>query len=90
MRLHVSGCLLLQEVLGYDIFGDAAQPAQAGTATDGLNAWPHENPAPGEATAEILRQLASSYLGHPDSQVDIVCVERNPAGGLRVIIFLEI
>jgi len=90
MRLHVSGCLSLQEVLEHDIFGDAAQPAQAGTATDGLNALPHENPAPGEAPAESLRQLASSYLDHPDSQVDMVCVERNPAGRRRVIITLEI
>ncbi len=90
MRLHVSGSLSLQEVLEYNIFGDAAQPAQAGTAPDGLNAWPHEDPALGEATAGILRQLASRYLDHPDSQVDMVCVERDPAGGFRVIIALEI
>jgi len=90
MWLHISGCLSLQEVLEYDIFGDAAQPAQDGTAPDGLNAWPHEDPAPGETTAEILRQLASRYLDHPDSQVDMVRVERDPAGGFRVIIALEI
>ena len=90
MRLHIPGCLSLQEVLEYDLFGDAPQPAQAGTAPDGLNAWPREDLAPGEATAEILRQLASRYLDHPDSQVDMVCVERDPAGGFRVIIALKI
>lgn len=90
MRPHISGCLSLQGVREYDIFGDAAQPEQVGTAPDGLNARPHEGPAPGEVTAEILRQLASRYLDHPDSQVDMVRVERDPVGGFRVIIALEI
>lgn len=89
MRSHISGCLSLQEGLEYDIFGDAAQPAPANTAPDGLNAWPHDDPAPG-ATAENLRQLASRYLDLPGSQVDMVHVERDPAGRFRVIIALEI
>jgi len=90
LQIPISVCLSLQEIQEHDIFGDVAQHPPAGTAPDGLNAWPHEVPVPGEPATEILRQLASRYLEHPDSQVDTVRVELSPTGGFRVIIALEI
>lgn len=89
-KIPISICLSLQEIQGYDIFGDVAQHPPAGIAPDGHNTWPHEDPVPGESATGILRQLAGRYLDHPDSQVDAVHVEPSPAGGIRVIIALEI
>jgi hypothetical protein len=89
-KIPISACLSLQEIQGHDVFGDLAQPPPAGIAPGGLNAWPHEVPVPGEPATEILRQLASRYLDHPNSTVDTVRVELSPAGGFRVIIALEI
>ena len=88
--MPISVYLSLQETQEPAIFGDMAQLPQAGIAPDGLNAWPHEVPIPGEPAAEILRRLASRYLDHPDAQVDTVRVELSPAGGFRVMIALEI
>ncbi|KAI0306188.1 hypothetical protein B0F90DRAFT_1923814 [Multifurca ochricompacta] len=39
------------------------------------NEWPHQAPVPSEPAAELLRQLASRYLHHPDSLVDMVRME---------------
>ena len=54
----------------YDAFSNAAQHAPAGPALDALNEWAHvEGPILGVPVAEILRQLASSYMDNSDSQV---------------------
>jgi hypothetical protein len=75
----------------HDVFGIAAQHAPAGPALDALDEWAHvEGPILGVPAAEILRQLASSYMDNPDSQVHMVRVERGPTGGIRVTITLEI
>jgi len=90
-RIPISICLSPQEIQEHDIFGDVAQHPPAGITPSGLDACPREVPVPGEPAAEILRQLASRYLDHPNSQVDTVRVELIPAGGgFRVMIALEI
>ena len=68
-----------------------AQHPPGGIVPSDINAWPHDVPLPSETAAEILRQLASRYLDHPNSQVDTVRVDLSPGGGgFRVVIALEI
>ena len=90
-RIPISICPSPQEIQEHDIFRNVAQHPPVGIPPSDLNACPHGVPVPGEPAAEILRQLASRYLDHPNSQVDTVRVELIPAGGgFRVIIALEI
>jgi len=44
----------------------------------------------GQPAAENLRRLASRYVHHPDSQVDMVRMEPGSAGRYKVVIALEI
>ncbi|KAH9962642.1 hypothetical protein BC827DRAFT_1197188, partial [Russula dissimulans] len=48
-------------------------------------------PAPGQplAAAENLRRLASRYLNHPDSRVDLFYIEPGAAGDCDVVIKLK-
>ena len=90
-RIPISICLSPQEIQEHDIFDDVAQHPPVGIVPSGINAWPHDVPLPSETAAEILRQLASRYLDHPNSQVDTVRVNLSPTGGgFRVVIALEI
>ena len=49
----------------------------------------HQAPALGQSKAENLRRLASRYLNHPDSQIDMVRMEPGSAGRYKVVIVLE-
>lgn len=90
-RVPISIYLSPQEIQEHDIFDDVAQHPPVGIVPSGINAWPHDVPLPSETAAEILRQLASRYLDHPNSQVDTVRVDLSPGGGgFRVVIALEI
>jgi hypothetical protein len=52
--------------------------------------WPHQGRVPNDPAAEVLRQLANRYLHQPGSQVGMIHMERGPAGGIRVVITLEL
>ena len=52
--------------------------------------WPHRGRVPNDPATEVLRQLANRYLHQPGSQVDMVHMEPGPAGGIRVVITLEL
>jgi hypothetical protein len=72
-----------------DIF-DAVRNAEAGPAQAFLDELPHQVPVLNEPAAEVLRRLANRYLNELDSQVDMVRMEPGPAGGIRVVITLEL
>jgi len=79
-----------QDNQGNSPFGYAPQdavrdPTQA--ALPGPSA--HQNTGLREPAAGSLRQLASRYLYHPDSQVDMVRMEPGSAGRYKVVIILE-
>ena len=82
----ISPDLSLKEM---DIF-DAGRNAEAGPAQAFLDELPHQVPALNEPAAEVLRRLANRYLNELDSQVDMVRMEPGPAGGIRVVITLEL
>ena len=80
----------LQDDQGNSPFGYAPQgairdPTQA--AFPGPSA--HQNTGLREPEAGSLRQVASRYLYHPDSQVDMVRMEPGAAGRYKVVIVLE-
>jgi len=82
----------VQENQGSDPFGNALQgdqviPDHTRAALPGPSA--HRAPALGQSTAENLRRLASRYLNHPDSQIDMVRMEPGSAGQYKVVIVLE-
>ncbi|KAI0289539.1 hypothetical protein B0F90DRAFT_1793546 [Multifurca ochricompacta] len=54
------------------------------------NEWLHQAPVPSEPVAELLRQLASHYLHHPDSLVDMVRMEPGNTGRFKVVITLQL
>ena len=70
--------------------GYVDQHAAAGPGLPHINELRHQVPALGEPATEILRRLANRYLNHPDTQVDMVCMEPGPAGGIRMVITLEL
>ena len=82
--------LTLHSLKEFDIFGYVDQLAAAGPGLARLDEWPRQVPAPGEPATEILRRFANRYLNHPNSQVDMVCMEPRPAGGIRMVITLEL
>ncbi|KAI9512748.1 hypothetical protein F5148DRAFT_1145923 [Russula earlei] len=65
--------------------GTEPEHAQAGLP-DGLA---HQAPAFGQPTRENLRRLASRYVHHPGSQVDMVQMEPGFMGRYRVVIILD-
>ena len=91
-QLYFSGCTYLTShfLKQLDIFGYADQGAAADPGLANLDEWPHQVPALGEPATVILRRLANRYLDHPDSQVDMVRMEPGPAGGIRVVITVEL
>jgi len=74
-----------QENPGNDYFGRAQGPTQATLS----NSSTHLAPDLGQPAAENLRRLASRYIHHPDSQVDMVRMEPGSAGRSKVVIILE-
>ncbi|KAI0306177.1 hypothetical protein B0F90DRAFT_971834 [Multifurca ochricompacta] len=54
------------------------------------NEWPPQAPIPSEPAAELLRQLASRYLHHPDSLVHMVRMEPGNTGCFKVVITLQL
>ncbi|KAH9975647.1 hypothetical protein BJV74DRAFT_888758 [Russula compacta] len=72
---------------GYGIQNPAPGPAQA--AFPGPFAHDHRMPAQGQPAREDLRRLASRYMHHPDSQVDMVRMEPHASGRCKVVIILE-
>ncbi|KAI0304545.1 hypothetical protein BC826DRAFT_1100375 [Russula brevipes] len=73
-----------------DVFGYPAQQATAGPARAVPDGWPHQGPVPNQPAPEVLRWLASRYLYQPDSQVEMVSLEPDLAGGIRVVIKLRL
>jgi len=55
-----------------------------------LDELPHQVPILNEPAVEVLRRLANRYLNELNSQVDMVRMEPGPAGGIRVVITLEL
>ena len=80
----------MQEGQGNDIFGYAPQGVVPGPIHAAFPASSTHRPAPGQSAAENLRRLASLYVHHPDSQVDMVRMEAGTAGRYKVVIVLEI
>jgi len=84
--------LSLQDNQGNDPFGSAPQgvvevegPTQAAFPGPLAN----QNPSLCRPAAENLRQLASRYVLHPDSQIDMVRMEPGSASRYKVVIVLE-
>jgi hypothetical protein len=67
----------------------ADQHGGAGPAQAFLGEWPNQVPVPNEVR-EVLRRLANRYLHQPGSQVEMVRMEPGPAGGIQVVITLEL
>ena len=83
---------MLQENQGSDPVGNALQGVQVvpdPTRAALPDPSAHWVPALGQSTAENLRRLASRYLNHPDSQIDMVRMEPGSAGRYKVVIVLE-
>jgi hypothetical protein len=78
---------LLKEI---GIIDGARQQAAFGPAQAFLDEWPHQGPGFNEPATEVLRRLANRYLNGLDSQIDMVRMEPSPAGGIRVVITLEL
>lgn len=53
------------------------------------NSSTHRASGVGRPVAENLRRLASRYIHHPDSQVEMVRMEPGSAGRYKVVIVLE-
>ena len=87
VQLNVS----LQENQGHAPFDYAPQQFPPGPPQAAFpHPIPHQIPAPGQPAAENLRRFASRYLYHPNSRVDMVCVEPGGAGRCKVMIILDI
>ena len=71
--------------LGYHPRGIIPDPTQT-THPDPSTHQPH---APGQPVVEDLRRLASRYVRHPGSKVDMVRMEPGTAGRYKVVIVLE-
>jgi hypothetical protein len=81
---------LLKEI---GIFDYVARDDQAGPDRALLGEWPHQGlgPVPNDPpAAEVLRQFASRYLHQPGSRIDTVRMEPGLAGGIRVVITIEL
>jgi len=85
--IHISNPTFAKEI---EFFDNAGQHAAVGPAPAFVGEWPHQVPIPDEPAAEALRRLVGRYLNQPGSQVDVVRMERGPAGGIRVVITLEL
>jgi hypothetical protein len=79
-----------QENPGNDYFGHSPKGVVPGPA-QGASSNPSTHLAAGvdQPAAENLRRLASRYIHHPDSQVDMVRMEPGSAGRYKVVIVLE-
>jgi hypothetical protein len=80
----------MQESQGNNIIGYAPQGVVPGPIQVAFPASSTHRSATGEPAAENLRRLASRYVYHPDSQVDMVRMEASSAGRYKVVIVLEI
>lgn len=81
---------MLQENQGRNPFGNALQDVQVvPDTTRAALPDPSDAPALGQPAAENLRRLASRYLNHPDSQIDMVRIEPGSPGRYKVVIVLE-
>jgi hypothetical protein len=81
---------LTQEHQEHARFGYAPQQVAPGPIQAAFfNLPPHQNPAPGQPAAVNLRQFASHYLHHPNSQVNMIFMEPGPAGHCRMTIILD-
>jgi hypothetical protein len=72
------------------MIGYAGWHGRAGPAQAFLDEWPYQVPVPNEPAREVLRRLANGYLHQPGSQVEMVRMEPGPAGGIQVVITLEL
>ncbi|KAI9512768.1 hypothetical protein F5148DRAFT_734032 [Russula earlei] len=75
---------------GHFHFNYAPQGAEPEHTQAGLpDGLAHQAPAFGQPTRENLRRLASRYVHHPGSQVDMVQMEPGFMGRYRVVIILD-
>lgn len=81
--------LLSQENQGNGFPGNASQGVPNTPQAGLLDPSAQRAPAPGQPATENLRRLASRYLNHPDSNVDMVRMEPGLAGRYKVVIVLE-
>ena len=79
----------MQGYQGNDIFGYAPQGVVPGPIQAAFPGWSTHHLAAGQPAAESLRRLASRYVHHPDSQVDMVRLEAGTVGRYKVVIVLE-
>jgi len=81
---------MFRENPGNDYFGRAPKDVVPGpTQATSSNPSTHRAADFGQPAAEKLRRLASRYIHHPDSQVDMVRMEPGSAGRYKVVIELE-
>ena len=71
--------------LGYAPRGIVPGPAQTAFPDPST----HQQHGLGQPVVENLRRLASRYVHHPDSKVDMVRMEPGTAGRYKVVIVLE-
>ncbi|KAH9981762.1 hypothetical protein BJV74DRAFT_853968 [Russula compacta] len=83
--VRVQGQAIAPPALDMGIFNYAALHAAPGPA----GAIFHHGPVPNEPATEALRQLANRYLQQANTQVDMVGIEQDPAGGFKVVITLK-
>jgi hypothetical protein len=79
----------MQEQQANDIFGYAPQDDVPGTIQAAFPDPSVHHASAGQPAAENLRRLASRYVHHPDSRVDIVRMEAATTGRYKVVIVLE-
>ena len=79
-----------QENPGNDYFGRAPRDVVPGpTQAAFSNPSTHLAPNVGQPATENLRRIASRYIHHPGSEVDMVRMEPGSAGRYKVVIVLE-
>ncbi|KAN0116616.1 hypothetical protein V8E52_005760 [Russula decolorans] len=70
-------------------FDDAGQHAAAGPARAFVDEWPHQDLIPNGLAAEYLQRIAIHYMHQPNLQVSLIHMEPSHAGGVKVVITLE-
>ena len=79
-----------QENPGNDYFGHGPNGVVPGpTQAAFSNSSTHRAVDVGQPATENLRRLASRYIHHPGSQIDMVQMEPGSAGRYKVVIVLE-
>jgi hypothetical protein len=73
-----------------DIFGHPGLNVPAGPAQAFVDELPHQVPVFNEPARDVLRRLVNRCLNEPTSKIDMVRMGPGPAGGVRVVITLDL